>query len=108
MYRIVFRGLLILMLIAVTAPGFAQEAVPESQPEDAPEQVTGEGLVFKDQIVVTPGRQEQASGDLPAPITVFDRETIEKIQPEKMAEKRSPGWRSRARGLSAGFRSFVA
>jgi len=93
MYRIVFRGLLILMLIAVTAPGFAQEAVPESQPEDAPEQVTEEGLVFKDQIVVTPGRQEQASGDMPAPITVFDRETIEKIQPEKMADlfKAIPG-----------------
>jgi hemoglobin/transferrin/lactoferrin receptor protein len=77
----------------VTAPGFAQEAEPETQPEDAPEQVTEEGRVFKDQIVVTPGRQEQASGDLPAPITVFDRETIEKIQPEKMADlfKTIPG-----------------
>jgi len=93
MLRSVFRSVLILILILVTAPGFAQEAEPESQPEDAPEQVTEEGLVFKDQIVVTPGRQEQASGDAPAPITVFDRETIEKIQPEKMADlfKTIPG-----------------
>ena len=93
MLRSVFRSVLILILISVTVPGFAQEAEPESQPEDAPEQVTEEGLVFKDQIVVTPGRQEQASGDAPAPITVFDRETIEKIQPEKMADlfKTIPG-----------------
>ena len=93
MLRNLFHGVMVLILAVGTAPGFAQEAVPESQPEDAPEQVTEEGLVFKDQIVVTPGRQEQASSDAPAPITVFDRETIEKIQPEKMADlfKAIPG-----------------
>jgi len=93
MFRFVFHGVLILILISATAPGFAQEAEPETPPEDAPEQATEEGRVFKDEIVVTPGRQEQASGDLPAPITVFDRETIEKIQPEKMADlfKTIPG-----------------
>ena len=93
MYRIVFRGLLILMLIAVTAPALAQEAEPETPTEETTEKATEEGRVFKDQIVVTPGRQEQASGDAPAPITVFDRETIERIQPEKMADlfKTIPG-----------------
>jgi hemoglobin/transferrin/lactoferrin receptor protein len=84
---------LILMLIAVTVPAVAQEAEPETPPEEEAEQAVEEGRVFKDQIVVTPGRQEQASGDAPAPITVFDRETIEKIQPEKMADlfKAIPG-----------------
>ena len=97
MFRTMFRGVLVVMLIAVTAPVFAQEAEPEIPPEELAEQpaeqVTEKGLVFKDQIVVTPGRQEQASGDAPAPITVFDRETIEKIQPEKMADlfKAIPG-----------------
>ena len=93
MYRFVIRGLFVLMLIAVAVPGVAQEAEPETPPEETTEQTTEEGRVFKDQIVVTPGRQEQASGDAPAPITVFDRETIEKIQPEKMADlfKAIPG-----------------
>ncbi len=101
MFRIFFRSVVTLMLIVVTAPGFAQEAEPEIPPEELAEQAaeqpaeqaTEEGLVFKDQIVVTPGRQEQASGDAPAPITVFDRETIEMIQPEKMADlfKTIPG-----------------
>jgi len=93
MLRNLCHGVLVLILAVVTAPGFAQEAEPETPPEDAPEQATEEGRVFKDEIVVTPGRQEQASGDLPAPITVFDRETIEKIQPEKMADlfKTIPG-----------------
>jgi len=94
MLRNLFHGVLVLILAVVTAPGFAQEAEPETPPEETTEQaVTEEGRVFKDQIVVTPGRQEQASGDLPAPITVFDRETIEKIQPEKMADlfKTIPG-----------------
>jgi hemoglobin/transferrin/lactoferrin receptor protein len=93
MFRIVFRSVLILMLMTVTAPIFAQEAEPETPPNETGEEVTAEGRVFEDQIVVTPGRQEQASGDAPAPITVFDRETIEKIQPEKMADlfKAIPG-----------------
>jgi hemoglobin/transferrin/lactoferrin receptor protein len=103
MYRIVFHGVLVLMLMTVTIPSLAQEAEPEKpQPQDidkaieeADEEdaVASEGRVFTDQIVVTPGRQDQASGDAPAPITVFDRETIEKIQPEKMADlfKSIPG-----------------
>ncbi len=78
--------------LLAAAPIFAQVVEPEV-PADQPEEVTEEGLVFKDQIVVTPSRQEQASGDAPAPITVFDREMIEKIQPEKMADlfKAIPG-----------------
>ena len=93
MLRNLFHGVMVLILAVVTAPGFAQEAEPETPPEEATEQATEEGRIFKDEIVVTPGRQEQASGDLPAPITVFDRETIEKIQPEKMADlfKTIPG-----------------
>jgi hemoglobin/transferrin/lactoferrin receptor protein len=87
------------MLMAATVPAYAQEAEPETPPDEAVEQTdeekaaAKEGRVFKDQIVVTPGRQEQASGDAPAPITVFDRETIEMIQPEKMADlfKTIPG-----------------
>jgi hemoglobin/transferrin/lactoferrin receptor protein len=81
------------MLIVAAAPGITQEAEPETQADESAEKATEEGRVFKDQIVVTPGRQEQASGDAPAPITVFDRETIEMIQPEKMADlfKAIPG-----------------
>ena len=93
MFRFVFRSVLTLILISATAPGFAQEAEPETPPEETTEKAAEEGRVFEDQIVVTPGRQEQASGDAPAPITVFDRETIERIQPEKMADlfKAIPG-----------------
>ncbi len=105
MFRFVFRSVLTLILISAATPGFAQDAEPEKPPpqdvdkaieeadEEGAEQVTEEGRVFTDQIVVTPGRQEQASGDAPAPITVFDRETIERIQPEKMADlfKAIPG-----------------
>jgi hemoglobin/transferrin/lactoferrin receptor protein len=52
-----------------------------------------EGRVFRDKIVVTASRQEEASGNIPAPITVIDAEMIEKIQPEKMADlfKTIPG-----------------
>jgi len=94
MFRIFMQGVLVVVLAVVALPAIAQEAEPEPSPEEAAEPAqTEEGLVFKDQIVVTPGRQEQASGDAPAPITVFDRETIEKIQPEKIADlfKAVPG-----------------
>jgi len=103
MSQFVFRSVLMLIFIAVATPGFAQEAEPEKPvPQDVDKAIeeadeedaaVTEGRVFKDQIVVTPGRQEQASGDAPAPITVFDRETIERIQPEKMADlfKAIPG-----------------
>ena len=93
MLQIAFRGVFVLMLVAAAAVGFGQETEPDVQADEAAEKATEEGRVFKDQIVVTPGRQEQASGDAPAPITVFDRDTIEKIQPEKMADlfKAVPG-----------------
>jgi len=95
--RVLLRGLMVLMM-AVSVPVFAQQAEPENPKGDDTEKTdqekaAEEGRVFKDQIVVTPGRQEQASGDAPAPITVFDREAIERIQPEKMADlfKAIPG-----------------
>lgn len=96
MFRIIVRGVFIVVLVAMAAPAFTQQTEPETPADEtteAAEEAKKEGRVFKDQIVVTPGRQEQASGDAPAPITVFDRETIEKIQPEKMADlfKAVPG-----------------
>ncbi len=98
MFRIMMNGLLVVLLVAAAMPAPAQQTEPESPPDEPAEKTeedtaAGEGRVFRDQIVVTPGRQEQASGDAPAPITVFDRETIEKIQPEKMADlfKAIPG-----------------
>lgn len=94
--RVVLR--IVMMILVVSAPAFAQDAEPTSPSgadveKTAEEKLAEEGRVFKDQIVVTPGRQEQASGDAPAPITVFDREAIERIQPEKMADlfKAIPG-----------------
>ena len=93
MIRYLLSGLMVLFIVVAATPVVAQQTEPEAQPDDAPEEQTAEGRVFKDQIVVTPGRQEQASGDAPAPITVFDRDSIEKIQPEKMADlfKTIPG-----------------
>ncbi|MCG6948034.1 MAG: TonB-dependent receptor [Acidobacteria bacterium] len=98
MIRALANVLSIFFLVAVTMPAAARQDEPENPPNEAvqgteDEEATEEGRVFRDQIVVTPGRQEQASGDAPAPITVFDRETIEKIQPEKMADlfKMVPG-----------------
>ena len=91
------------IVLAASAPATAQDAEPgetaaavsQEDDEQADEQqaAAAEERVFRDQIVVTPGRQEQASGDAPAPVTVFDRESIEKIQPEKMADlfKTIPG-----------------
>ena len=91
-------ALMIAALAAAAGPGLAQsQAVPEEESGagvSTEEQIAeGERRVFTDQIVVTPGRQEQASSDAPAPVTVFDREAIEKIQPEKMADlfKAVPG-----------------
>jgi len=70
----------------------AQEADPAAETEE----ITfseAEGRVFEDQITVTAGRQELASGDVPAPITVITSEDIEMLQPEKMADlfKMIPG-----------------
>ena len=85
--------------IAAVTPMMAQEAEPEEADDQATQESTEEKAqgeeerVFEDQIVVTASRQEEASGDTPAPITVFDREAIERIQPEKMADlfKAIPG-----------------
>jgi len=70
----------------------AQEADPaeEEQETTAAEK---EGRVFEDEIVVTAGRQDLASGDVAVPITVITSEDIEMLQPEKMADlfKMIPG-----------------
>ncbi len=52
-----------------------------------------DGRTFREQIVVTASRQEEASANTPAPITVIDAETIQQSQPEKMADlfKQIPG-----------------
>ncbi len=95
MKQILFLFVLFVAVVAAT-PIMAQEAEPEVidelQTAEEVEKADGE-RVFKDQIVVTAARQEQASGDALAPITVFDREAIEMIQPEKMADlfKAIPG-----------------
>ncbi len=99
MWRISFRLMIVMIVCSlISIPVWAQEAEPESPADPAAQEEPNkkdeeEGRVFKDRIVVTAARQEQASGDAPAPITVFDRETIEKIQPEKMADlfKTIPG-----------------
>jgi hemoglobin/transferrin/lactoferrin receptor protein len=98
MKRVRVVALIVLIVVAFGAEGFAQDRPPQQEPAETretseQEAAAQEGRVFKDQIVVTPGRQEQASGDAPAPVTVFDRDTIEKIQPEKMADllKTIPG-----------------
>jgi hemoglobin/transferrin/lactoferrin receptor protein len=84
---------LVFGLAMVTAyPAGAQEADPaaEEQEKTVSEK---EGRVFTDQIVVTAGRQEQLSSEVPAPITVITSEDIEMLQPEKMADlfKMIPG-----------------
>ena len=99
MLRYLFHGVLVSIFVAAAMPGFSQQAEPETSPDDTNEKTESqaaaekEGRVFKDRIVVTASRQEEASGNTPAPITVFDAEQIEKIQPEKMADlfKTVPG-----------------
>jgi len=70
----------------------AQEADPASEEQEKTVSEK-EGRVFEDQIVVTAGRQEVASSDVAAPITVITSEDIEMLQPEKMADlfKMIPG-----------------
>ena len=79
-------------MFLVALPMMAQETEPA---EDEKEVVASEdeGRVFEDQIVVTAGRQELASGDVAAPVTVITSEDIERLQPEKMADlfKMIPG-----------------
>ena len=78
------------------ATATAQEGVAQEPPSDAePAKVVEEDgkRVFEDQLVVTASRQEESSADIPAPITVIDRQMIEQTQPEKMADlfKQIPG-----------------
>jgi hemoglobin/transferrin/lactoferrin receptor protein len=71
--------------MAEPPPGSAEPAQIEEDEE--------EGRVFREQIVVTASRQEEASANTPAPITVIDSLMIEQAQPEKMADlfKQIPG-----------------
>jgi outer membrane cobalamin receptor len=78
------------------ATGTTQEGSLQEPPSDAePDEVVEEDgeRVFKDQLVVTASRQVESSADIPAPITVIDRQMIEQAQPEKMADlfKQIPG-----------------
>ncbi len=75
-----------------TFPVSAQEADPAEEEQETTVSEK-EGRVFEDEIVVTAGRQELASGDVAAPVTVITSEDIEMLQPEKMADlfKMIPG-----------------
>jgi hemoglobin/transferrin/lactoferrin receptor protein len=95
---------LLLATCALIAPPLWAQEQPTAEPSPTPtpmpasddrtetEQAEGQ-RVFTDKIVVTASRREQASADTPAPITVIDREEIERRQPEKMADllKEIPG-----------------
>jgi hemoglobin/transferrin/lactoferrin receptor protein len=100
MLRTMFCSLLSLAMLAIPTWAIAQEteAAAEAQVDTADEAATDqqdeqEGRVFRDRIVVTASRQEEESANTPAPITVMDRDFIEKAQPEKMADlfKHIPG-----------------
>jgi hemoglobin/transferrin/lactoferrin receptor protein len=98
------RSLLSTCLLLALAAGVPLVAAQEAA-QDVEEPPTGsaepaqieededEGRVFRDQIVVTASRQEEASANTPAPITVIDSLMIEQAQPEKMADlfKQIPG-----------------
>jgi hemoglobin/transferrin/lactoferrin receptor protein len=72
-------------------PAAAQDI--ETTDEDAKLEAERQGRVFEEEITVTPGRQELATEDVPAPVTVITADDIEKLQPEKMADlfKMIPG-----------------
>jgi hemoglobin/transferrin/lactoferrin receptor protein len=99
MNRGVVHSALAMLLIAAAGPVLGQQAEPIEPSVDESELTAEEkaaaeqGLLFKDEMVVTAGRQEQLSGDTSAPITVLTREEIEREQPEKMADlfKQIPG-----------------
>jgi hemoglobin/transferrin/lactoferrin receptor protein len=99
MNRGVVHSALAMLLIAAAGPVLGQQAEPKEPSVDESELTAEEkaaaeqGLLFKDEMVVTAGRQEQLSGDTSAPITVLTREEIEREQPEKMADlfKQIPG-----------------
>ncbi len=91
----------LLLALAAVAPMVAAEELATDTAEPPPgstepaviEEDEEEGRVFREQIVVTASRQEEASANTPAPITVIDSLMIEQAQPEKMADlfKQIPG-----------------
>ena len=95
----VFSWLLLALAAGIPEMGAEEPAnemaeAPTGYSDSAPvEENEAEGRVFREQIVVTASRQEEASGNAPAPITVIDAELIERSQPEKMADlfKQIPG-----------------
>ncbi len=99
MVQTIFRVLVCVMVVVAAVPALAQEAEPETPSAEETEQTAEEkaaaeqGLLFKDELVVTAGRQEQLSGQTPVPVSVLTREQIEREQPEKMADlfKQIPG-----------------
>ena len=92
MYRVLIATLAAALVMCFAATAFAQESpvVDDEQETSAAEE---QGRVFKDQITVTAGRQELASGEVLAPVTVITSDQIEELQPEKMADlfKMIPG-----------------
>ena len=103
MTRVVFSLVITLAIAVGIAPVFAQQAdstegeekaSPDTTTVDEAEiEATKEGRVFKDVMVVTASRREQASATTPAPIRVIDAASIETQQPEKIADlfKELPG-----------------
>ncbi|RLE26522.1 MAG: hypothetical protein DRJ65_05360 [Acidobacteria bacterium] len=77
----------------VTADTAVIGADAEATEEDPKTEEKDGKRVFKDRVVVTASRQEQASSQTPAAISVIDAEQIADRQPEKMADlfKELPG-----------------
>lgn len=75
------------------ATGTAVVGVDSATEEDPKTEEKDGKRVFKDRVVVTASRQEQASSQTPAAISVIDAEEIADRQPEKMADlfKELPG-----------------
>jgi len=74
----------------------SQEAGSAESTEQQESETKGndsKGRTFTDQIVVTAARQELASSEVAAPVTVITSDDIEMLQPEKMADlfKQIPG-----------------
>jgi hemoglobin/transferrin/lactoferrin receptor protein len=91
--RLLILGLITILSGWVAPPLAAQDADDTDQETQDQQAADAEGRVFEDQITVTAGRQELASGEVPAPVTVITSDDIERLQPEKMADlfKMIPG-----------------
>lgn len=90
--RVLVAALLAAFMTCFGAPALAQEAADAEETQKA-QTAEDQGRVFEDQITVTAGRQELATGEVAAPVTVITSEQIEELQPEKMADlfKMIPG-----------------